>query len=208
MKKWIVVSILILMVGLTHLVLSNKSNEENIEISFNNEYEDLVLELEDDGQAGSILIEQPTLTDEVNYTSENIEKNEMVDEASLFEVVRSFVYFYYDWNYHNKDRSLYDYVTDDFLRYVKYELGDEHEYSNEDEELFYVQDVLIFIENLSVYEPIDERSQRFNIIVEFDVLYDVPHHDIFGRNVVLRLEIIRSESSYLINHKSRLNNDL
>jgi len=199
MKKWIIVGGLILIVSLTHLIMSNEGDDE---------YNDLIVQLEDDRQGDNALVERPVSSSKKSSTTR---ADDSESDANLFEVVRSFVYFYYDWNYRFEDRSLYNYVTYDFFTYVQYELGEgyDHSHDEDEDELFYVQDVYILIENLNVYELVGGRSQRssFNIIVEFDIFYDIPHHDVFSRNVVLRLEVVRDGYRYLINQKTRLNHD-
>jgi len=133
---------------------------------------------------------------------------EVQNQNELIDVINSFIRHYFDWNYVSGGRTLSDYVTEDFFGYVREELGAEygdlHEHGAEGSEVFFNQTADIFVEDLVIFEAIGNGRARFDVIVEFNVYYDIPPIEPFRRHNVLRLEIINDGNGYLINRMTNV----
>lgn len=126
------------------------------------------------------------------------------DESILMEHIETFINLYYDWNYsRTHDVFLEDYVTDEFFENITENIGISGEYvDGEEDDAFFNFDALVEIGILNIYVPISfTPSRNFDVLVEFDVLVDVPYSQPFLQKVIIRLDIEYDNGSFRINNK-------
>lgn len=201
MKKMrkILIILGVIFIGFVMVRCATEDNEE----STLNEY--LIEEI---GVSGQIAPTPQSTSGTQQETQQETQVENNLNENELANVINSFIKQYFDWTYVSEGRTLNDYVTERFFTYVQEELGAEyedlHEHSGEGSEVFFNQTANIFIEDLEIFESINSRPNRFNVIVEFNVFYDVLPIEPFYRHNVLRLEIVNDGSGYLINRMTNI----
>lgn len=128
-------------------------------------------------------------------------------ESDLREQIETFINLYYDWNYAGlTGLHLHDFVSDHFFDNVASELAHYEQVHSHDhgDEYFVVSEATADIMDLVIFTMFEENeSNDIDVIVTFDVFYDIPGQDPFDRNVVVWLELSRDDLS--VNNKRVMN---
>jgi len=127
---------------------------------------------------------------------------------TLREQIETFIRLYYDWNYAGMTGlALHEFVTDQFAYHVASELGDlqahvhDHDHEHDD---FVMPHATAYIVDLEIYVLVaDDRWGQQEVIVTFDIYYDIPEQDPFSRHVVTRLVLSRDD--FRVDDKKVLN---
>jgi len=196
MKRLIIIGILVLAVVI-HFLLTDNGNVE-IEVPYQYQQENDIEWFERENQNN----DQTVSTNAVDNTTNTIIDIQVVDTNELLRIVQSFINFSYDWNYVQEDKSLQNYVTEAFFsNVISFEDdeilgGSEYDVHNE---------ASVTIREMRIFAPVEALGNQFEIIVTFNVLYEVPPHSIFSHDIVAKLDVVNWNGNYYVNNKIILN---
>jgi len=200
MKKFIIIGILVL-VAVLHFLTTNHNDAPVEEPNRATEIE----WFERENQSHEHDNSQARLTNnenEARNTNNSVSNYQTEHSNELLHTIQSFINFSYDWNYIHEDRSLQNYVTEEYFNNVtileESEILGGSEYDIHDE-------ARITISEMEIFFPNGTLDDRFNVVVTFVVLYEVPPHSFFYHDIVLKLEIVNVDGNYYINSKIVLN---
>ena len=127
--------------------------------------------------------------------------------SDLRQQIETFIHLYYDWNYAGlTGLHLHDFVSEQFFEHIAHDLGHHahvHDHEQKDD-YFVMMEATAYVTDLEIYTLLDEDIfNNIDVMVTFDVLYDISGQEPFSRSIVVHLGINRDDLR--INHKTVVN---